>query len=155
MGRQINFYMCEEIQNQFINYLANNDFVFLDNDGKKIEFQNLCAYTEFYLYKHEFGCVLTNNDSIDILNSPIIEFCKTRVKGNRILRGRVWISDYYYKNNGQTQESKKYIIEYQNLVKWIKKNVPYQSIKKGDSFVKEYTNDELIQMEKNGYIFSA
>ena len=91
-----------------------------------------------------------------MLNSPIIEFCKTRVKENRILRGRLWISDQYYKsNNGKTQQSKNYIMEYNMLAKWIKKNVPYQNIKKGEFFVKEYTNDELIQMEKTGYIFTA
>ena len=46
-------------------------------------------------------------------------------------------------------------MEYNNLTKWIKKNVPYQNIKKGEFFVKEYTNDELIEMEKMGYIFTA
>ena len=155
MGKQINFYMSENVQNQFMDFLVNNDFSFLDNDGKKIEFSKLYSYNDYYLHKSEFGCLLTKNSSIDVLNSPIIEFCKTRVKETRILRGRLWISDYYYKNNGQTEYSKNYIVEYQNLVKWIKKNVPYQSIKKGDSFVKEYTSDELIQMGEKGYTFTA
>ena len=156
MGKQINFYMSENVQNQFIDFLISNNFLFLDNEGNKIDFQNLCSYNDYYLYKNEFGCLLIRNNSIDVLNSPIIEFCKTRVKENRILRGRLWISDQYYKyNNGQTQQSKNYIMEYNMLAKWIKKNVPYQNIKKGEFFVKEYTNDELIQMEKTGYIFTA
>lgn len=156
MGKQINFYMSENVQNQFIDFLISNEFLFLDNEGKIIEFQNLCSYIDYYLYKNEFGSLLTKNNSIDVLSSPIIEFCKTRVKENRILRGRLWVSDHYYKsNNSQTQQSKKYIMEYNNLARWIKKNVPYQNIKKGDFFVKEYTNDELIQMEKTGYIFTA
>ena len=155
MGKQINFYMSENVQNQFMDFLVNKDFLFLNNDGKKIEFTDLCSYNDYYLHKSEFGFLLTKNNSIDVLNSPIIEFCKTRVKDNRIFRGRLWISDYYYKNNGQTEESKNYIVEYQNLVKWIKKNVPYQSIKKGESFVKEYANHELIEMEKKGYNFTA
>ena len=152
MGKQINFYMSENVQNQFMDFLVNKDFLFLNNDGKKIEFTDLCSYNDYYLHKSEFGFLLTKNNSIDVLNSPIIEFCKTRVKDNRIFRGRLWISDYYYKNNGQTEESKNYIVEYQNLVKWIKKNVPYQSIKKGESFVKEYANHELIEMEKKDII---
>mgnify|MGYP002875499010 FL=1 len=156
MGKQINFYMSENVQNQFIDFLISNNFLFLDNEGNKIDFQNLCSYNDYYLYKNEFGYLLTKNNSIDVLNSPIIEFCKTRVKENRILRGRLWISDQYYKsNNAQTQQSKNYIMEYNMLAKWIKKNVPYQNIKKGEFFVKEYTNDELIQMEKTGYIFTA
>ena len=143
MGKQINFYMSENVQNQFIDFLISNNFLFLDNEGNKIDFQNLCSYNDYYLYKNEFGCLLTKNNSIDVLNSPIIEFCKTRVKEN------------YKSNNGQTQQSKNYIMEYNMLAKWIKKNVPYQNIKKGEFFVKEYTNDELIQMEKTGYIFTA
>ncbi len=156
MGKQINFYMSENVQNQFIDFLVSNDFLFLDNEGKEIEYEKFYSYSEYYLYKSEFGCVLTKKNSVDALNSPVIEFCKTRIKDKRILRGRLWISDYYYKaNNGQIQQSKNYIIEYQNLVKWIKKNVPYQNIKKGESIVKEYTNDELIQLEKTGYVFTA
>lgn len=156
MGKQINFYMSENVQNQFIDFLISNNFLFLDNEGNKIDFQNLCSYNNYYLYKNEFGCLLTKNNSIDVLNSPIIEFCKTRVKENRILRGRLWISDQYHKSNhGQTQQSRNYIMEYNMLAKWIKKNVPYQNIKKGEFFVKEYTNDEMIQMQKTGYIFTA
>lgn len=159
MGRQINFYMSENVQNQFIQYLINNDFLFLDGGGKKIEFSDLCSDNiySYYLYKIEFGCLLTkgNGNLIDVLDSPIIEFLKTRIKGNKMLRGRLWVSTYYYKDNGQTEESKKYIVEYQKLVRWIKKNVPYQDIKKGEYLIKEYANDELIQMEKDGYIFTA
>ena len=95
------------------------------------------------------------NNLIDVFNSSIIEFCKTRIKENRILQGRLRISDYYKSYNSQIQQSKNYVMEYNNLTKWIKKNVPYQNIKKGEFFVKEYTNDELIEMEKNGYIFTA
>ena len=42
MGKQINFYMSENVQNQFIDFLISNNFLFLDNEGNKIDFQNLC-----------------------------------------------------------------------------------------------------------------
>ena len=42
MGIQINFYMSENVQNQFIDFLISNNFLFLDNEGNKIDFQNLC-----------------------------------------------------------------------------------------------------------------
>lgn len=155
MGKQINFYMSENVQNQFIDFMLNNEILFLNNEGNKIEFQDLCFCNDCYLYKREFGCLLKKNNLIDVFNSPIIEFCKTKIKDNRILRGRLWISDYYKSCNSQIQQSKNYVMEYNNLTKWIKKNVPYQNIKKGKFFVKEYTNDELIEMEKMGYIFTA
>ena len=41
------------------------------------------------------------------------------------------------------------------LAKWIKKRMYRIKILKRRVFVKEYTNDELIQMEKTGYIFTA
>ena len=40
MGKQINFYMSENVQNQFIDFLISNNFLFLDNEGNKIDFQN-------------------------------------------------------------------------------------------------------------------
>lgn len=91
MGKQINFYMSENVQNQFIDFMLNNEILFLNNEGNKIEFQDLCFYNDFYLYKKEFGCLLKKNNIIDVFNSPIIEFCKTRIKENRILRGRLWM----------------------------------------------------------------
>lgn len=43
--------------------------------------------------------------------------------------------------------------KFQKLSKWIKKNVPYQSIRKGEYVVKEYTNNELIELEKSRMYF--
>lgn len=70
------------------------------------------------------------NNLIDVFNSPIIEFCKTRIKENRILRGRLWISDYYKSYNSQIQQSKNYVMEYNNLTKWIKKMCHIKILKK-------------------------
>lgn len=51
MGKQINFYMSENVQNQFIDFMLNNEILFLNNEGNKIEFQDLCFCNDCYLYK--------------------------------------------------------------------------------------------------------
>ena len=104
----------------------------------------------YYLYKIEFGCLLTkgNGNLIDVLDSPIIEFSKTRIKGNEMSRGRLWVSTYYYKDSGQTEESKKYIVEYQKLVRWIKKNGKRQTIR----LTLKYTP---LDYERRGFLHSS
>ncbi len=62
------------------------------------------------------------NKSLDILNSPVIEVIKTIIKGQKILRRRIWVSDIFYKTNiGKLGYCKKYMDMYQTLCKWVKK----------------------------------
>ncbi len=55
---------------------------------------------------------------MDIIRSPVIEVRKTRIKEKKVLRGRLWILDLFYKNNtGNMECCKKYIVEYNELSK--------------------------------------
>src|SRR5574344_3124489 len=96
MGKQINFYMDDSTQNRFLDFVRENQFIFLSYDGKKIG--NINDYYDFYLYKKEFGDLILKeyDKSLDILNSPVIEVVKTRIKGQKVLRGRIWVSDIFY-----------------------------------------------------------
>ena len=154
MGKQITFYMDDSTQNRFLDFLKDNQFVFLSNEGQTIDNINDCY--DFYIYKKEFGELFFKeyDESLDILNSPVIEIIKTRIKGQKILQGRVWVSDIFYKkNNGKLEYCKKYIETYQILYKWIKKNVPYQEVMMGGCAVKEYADNVFVNIENNGFKF--
>lgn len=95
-----------------------------------------------------------NKARIDILKSPVIEFSKTIIKAEqkKILRGRLWISDQYYGEEGNLiKKEKVFVKDYQMLRRWIKKYIPYQEIKKGEYLVKEYINDELKELQDGGF----
>lgn len=156
MSKQINFYMDDSTQNRFLNFIRENQFTFLSYYGEKID--NINAYNDFYLYKNDFGNLILKeyDKSLDILNSPVIEVVKTRIKGQKIIRGRIWVSDLFYKNNiGNMEYCKKYIDMYQILNKWVKRNVPYQEVIKGGYTIKEYANDDFTNIEDKGFVFSS
>lgn len=160
MGRQINFYMSENTQAMFINYLEQNQFKLLDNNAKIIKCATSNNVFGMYLYKQSYGGIIMRQDNrgiIDSIKSPVIQFVKTIIKEEykKVLRGRMWITDKYNDNNGILIEKDVNLIrEYNKLNHWIKRNVPYQEIKKGNFIVKEYVNDDVKELQKKGFSLS-
>ncbi len=160
MGKQINFYMSENIQMSFIKYLEQNQFVFLDNNSKIISQPASMDVFGIYLYKKNYGDIIMhqyNKEIMDSIKSPVIQFSKTVIneEQKRILRGRIWISYQYYDEQGELiKKDIEFIKDYKMLTRWIKKNIPYQEINKGDFLVKEYVSDELKVLQKNGFTLS-
>lgn len=137
MGKQLCFYMSEKDKREFNKFIASSSFVLLNRKGESIKEIN--ENVILYLYKKECGKLVYNNESIDILSSPVIEYWQTTIKENTIKRGRIWLSDSY---------PKEYYSEYQQLTKWIKKNITYTEIPKGTHSVKEYVSEELLELNK-------
>lgn len=160
MGRQINFYICENIQNSFIEYLQDNQFDFLDRNSDIVNQPSSMNVFSLYLYKSNYGELVMqqgNGASMDTIKSPVIQFCKTGIKKEqkKILRGRLWIATQYYDDEGNwVKKSELFVKDYQKLNRWIKKNVPYQEIRKGEYLVKEYINDELKKLQEEGYVLT-
>lgn len=95
-----------------------------------------------------------NRGSINTIESPVIEFSKTVIneEKKKVLRGRLWISPWYYGKDGSAiKKEELFIKDYEKLVRWIKKNVPYQQIKAGDYVVKEYASDEIVALQEDGF----
>lgn len=157
MGKQINFYMSEVIQNRFIEYLCHNHFIFLDKNSAIIDEPKSNNILGGYLYKHDYGNIIMRqdiNDYMDSIKSPVIQFGKTIIKEekHRILRGRLWVEDKYYDEEGKLLIKERELLkDYQMLVRWVKKNVPYQKIALDEYFTKEYVNDELIELQGKGF----
>lgn len=160
MGKQINFYMSENVQTSFIEYLAQNQYEFLDNNSKIISEPTSMNVLGMYLYKQSYGNIIMRQDNkeiMDSLKSPVIQFGKTAIKEEykKVLRGRIWISDQYNDDNGiLIKKDGEFVKDYKTLTHWIKKNVPYQEIRKGEFWVKEYVNDEVKELQENGFSLS-
>lgn len=157
MGKQINFYMSEKVQTSFIEYLEQNQFVFLDYNAQAVAQPFLTNVYSLYLYKQNYGELFMRQDLehiTDIIKSPIIEFRKTTIKleEKKVLRGRIWISDRYFDEKGALiKKDMSFVKDYQMLMRWVKKHVPYQEIKKGEYLIKEYVNDELKDLQEDGF----
>lgn len=160
MGKQISFYMSEKVQVKFIEYLEQNQFMFFDVNFQRVKQPLSPNVFGLYLYKQNYGNVIMRQDIIEILDSiksPVIQFSKTNIKKEKkkVLQGRLWISDQYYDENGiLVKKDLVFIKDYRLLTRWIKKNVPYQEIRKGEFMIKEYVNDDIKELQNRGFILS-
>lgn len=146
--------MDAETQNNFIDFLEKEEFVMLDNKNKMInEPQNKNMYG-FYLYKIRYGNVFFRQDNIiDSIKSPVIQFSKTIVKDEikKIKRGRLWMQDSFSKEGVFVRKDETFIKDYNKIVRWIKKNVPYQEVDKEGFVVREYVNNKVKLLHEEGY----
>ena len=164
MGKQINFYMSKDVEDEFIEYLKQNNFIFLITDFESNKIINTYGKTDnsskLYLFKEVYGDITMQEGVLSRLNtikSPIIEFRRTIIKEDKkkILRGKIWVSNQYYDDYGTIiKKNPQLIQDYNSLVRWIKKHVPYQEIKKDEYSVKEYVNDKMKQLGEEGFILT-
>lgn len=153
MGKQICFYMHDDLQRVFLKYIEKNYIVY-NRKFKKID--SISDDEEqyiSYLFREDFGNIVMdkNNSSINILESPVIEYMKSSISDNKISCGRIWISTEYFDMDKEMNST--YVKEFEELRKWIKKSVPYQMINRGNHAIKAYVTNELIELSKKGYIF--
>lgn len=158
MGRQINFYMSETVQAEFIEFLKQNQFVYYDYYANKVENPADKKLDEVYLYKEDYGVFLRNkNDNryIDFMDGPVIEFSKPIVNAEtkKLTEGRLWMDGWYFDEAGNKVKKNELLTkDYEKLVRWVKKHVPYQEYIQKGYILKGYINDEVIELQKQGYI---
>lgn len=149
MGRQINFYVSKQVQNAFFDFLQQNHFTFLDVNAEEIKEPQRNDIFMMYLFKQSYGTVLMHTDvskRVDVWKSPVIEFCKSHIeeKEKKVYRGRLWVANRYYDEAGNIVEKDiEFMKDYQRLVRWIKKNVPYKEI---EGYGKAYISDEIMEL---------
>ena len=160
MGRQINYYMSPKVQENFVEYLIQNQFVFLDYYAKTVEQPLSKSVYRMYLYKPEYGDVVMRKDCKDILDvpkSPVIQFNKTSIneEKKKVIWGRLWVEIKYYDEKGEIiTKNDSLVKDYGRLNRWIKKNVPRYEYRSGKHVYKEYINDEILELQKEGFILA-
>lgn len=66
----------------------------------------------------------SHTKQVDSIKSPVIQFKKTiiQTEQRKIHRGRLWLSDQYYADDGAIVKKDSGLVEeYQKLARWIKK----------------------------------
>jgi len=111
------------------------------------------------MYKDEYGKCHWDARirQIDSLRSPVIEFSKTMInyEEKRILRGRIWVGTQYYDENGYiVRKDPNLINEFESMVRWLRKRVPFQEArigKAGNEKLKNYICDDMKELADAGY----
>lgn len=141
MGRQYNFYMGRKDEELFLEYLKQNQYVIYqdDKDGnpkvidKWPEPYSSTGWFILYLYREDFGEMIFSDSLGDgrlfihpMEDAPVIEFSRTciNLKDKGIMSGRIWLEmNYYDKNNMLWHKSENLIKAYNNIKKWIRKQL--------------------------------
>ncbi len=174
MGRQINFYMNKEVEKRFMEYVLELNFCIIElNDvNKKLKYTNeinnlnLIKDNNIYIYNKEYGELSFFDNDIKYgfsdITSSVIQFSRTifNEKEKTIGIGRISYEHKYYADDGTIIEKDiRLLKDYEKLVRWIKKNVPYQiidrgTIDRGPFITKDYVNDDLKEKYEGKYRFT-
>jgi hydroxymethylpyrimidine pyrophosphatase-like HAD family hydrolase len=167
MGKQINFYMAEETEAKFIDFVISTGgkVLFKGDNDKPIYLTSLPKddWYQLYLYKEEFGQltlrpISDNKYYIDSINSPVIEFSRTYKreigKNKEISRGRIWVEMKFWNEQEELEEKTKELEKwYGTLNRWIKKNVDrVDEIINGHKYI-TYVSPSLKELMSKGYKF--
>lgn len=110
MGKQINFLMDKELEQEFFEFVNEYSVVLAkDNKGslKVIDLlpnsDNVRYWWKLYIYNEKFGdYTLRNLDNgkiyLDLDKSPVIEFSRTIIREDTkdMSRGRLWFQNSYW-----------------------------------------------------------
>lgn len=158
MGRQFTFYMGGENKLSFFEFLKQEGFLFITSNDLEKTYDILDnPESEFiiHLYKKEYGEVnyvqIPNTDSfyIDRDTSPLVVFKVPNVDDEKlkVFSGRLWLtSEEFTDENADRKTIEK---DYRKLVRWLKKNVPFQECEfhgaYGFAVHKVYADDEVVK----------
>lgn len=143
MGRQLVFFMSDQCQTLFYDYLRESGFEILELDGTIVE--SIPSKWLFVVRRTSYSPYVLSDREIDRLNSAVVECSRTIIRNDRkrISRGRVW-----FNNNKLTinpDELKNINADVDLIFRWVKKHVPIYEIPKGGINVsrKELISEEL------------
>jgi hypothetical protein len=126
MGHQIRFYIVNEDEDNFLNYVNNMDDFIVDYKGKVVNVNGIKSSNR-YVYYLAFNPLMDIRDKDGYINDEygnIIEFSRSIKKhNNRIESGRLYVDLKYYDVTGNVVTKEKWLynkfLVYKN---WIIKN---------------------------------
>lgn len=160
MGRQLVFYMNQQVQIDFIDFLKDEGFSFCNAKGEILENIDMMDRIR-YLTKISYGEMVMNEKnphSISTSRGCYIEYINSMVLTEKktIQWGRVWIEPFFFEGTEKVQKNAEFINDYQKICRWIKKRVPHQKIGVNNETEgrEEYINDEILELIKQGYRYN-
>lgn len=164
MGKQTHFYISSDTRNEFLEYVFSKRYrIFSEKYDickgiEQMEHFDCSTINDWCLifYKDIYGDLIYNENQyrrIDKLYSPVVEFIDTIIheEDNYISNGRIWISNINVLISENARES--FLSDYNELVKWIRKNIPRREFFDGTKISKGYVDEEVKGMYEYKYSF--
>lgn len=166
MGKQINFYMDNETEEKFFEFIKKDGVVLFERNNKLPQIIDTLpepfsgrGWFMVYIYNEKLGkCIICETDNgikyIDFIKSPVIRFSRTIIRedAKEIAMGRLWFETKFYDDDGELISKDSALDEwYKKLCKWIRKNVPRTELSDTWGVRKEYISKSLIDLFEQGY----
>jgi len=144
MGRQVRFYMDEEDERRFLEFLwTTGDVVVLPYSSRQAKFPELTELPGFSSEQFDFFLWLFNRNVssklvteyvpqqeyfvIDREKSSVVEFSRTILDQNIIRPGRLWVEFKYLDPEGNWESKEPGFKKWYEIVaKWIRKNYSHE-----------------------------
>ena len=135
MGRQVNFFMGKRDVDEFVHFVLKNKEVVMLVNGQKNEDECIIdvlpedSNTWVYFWNQSISPPPTfkyiekrKYFLIDQTISEVVEFSRAGgIKHHILDEGRIWIGTAYMKNDAWISKSKRFLLWYESLARWIKK----------------------------------
>lgn len=157
MSKQINYYMDKNAEKDFIEYIYDNSFMFINwYDGTIINPYEDNSLFYFITREKYLPYLKFRNNAVDVLHCLVIEYARNNIIEDKkiVTRGRIYISDAY-KDKQYSVYTKDFVNDYNTLKNWIKNHIPYQNYNNMDKIYKEYICDSMLKYSENNYRFQA
>lgn len=158
MGRQINFYMLPEDEKEFISDVLQRKDVVMIAEPFESKFPNIISslpepFSKPFWHSIYFWTINGKLETkyiekqgyflIDSLTSPVIEFSRSFMRDNLLVRGRIRAQLQYWKSNEIVSKGKEFENWFNAIARWIRKH--YQKISE-----LEYIGPHALEWRKRG-----
>lgn len=165
MGRQINFFIEKEKEDEFVRFAYENGLYVIEDNFDKNEIYEYKTFEEYilfhklgklYFYKEGYNKLIIEDFFLDSTINDVIEFSRTGYIFDRkcITSGRIWFEYEYYNDNDKlVTKNEQLIKDYEMLSRWIKRNAPLHdfvvSIDGKDCYFKKYMTKKMIEYNES------
>jgi hypothetical protein len=138
MGKQVNFYMNEDDEHAFFNFLRSTGelriFSYTSNSATPNELFELPSRETLFWACQFLQNASTSSDPImkfiktqsyyipDVAESELIEFSRSFVDEGRLVRGRIWAEMNRYDSSIIVRKPQNFLKWYERIASWIKRN---------------------------------
>lgn len=166
MGRQINFFMLPEDEEEFIRFVkSTGEVIVIPAITNKMPVESVENLPKAFSKPYWFSFYFLNKNlieeakydyiekqkhyHIDESKSLVIQFHRGGIEDNKILEGRIWIATAYVikDSSGElvwVQKSKEFIEWYEKIARWLRKNY----LKNGSIYISKRVLEWLKKGDK-------
>jgi hypothetical protein len=149
MRRQINFFLLNEDETEFLEYIHSLGDGIISSRGCPLNNEDITGQNMAQVYIKLSQSIIKIRESgyLETFESNVIEYCRTRMSGlQRYDNGRLWVELYDFNEAGYPFKKEKWLEDkYVLYKKWI---IKHARISKNKYF---YIGDAAYKLYKQGY----